>query len=34
VLFDVPDPESIVKGLEAFGMHKASAGPRPRRIDA
>lgn len=31
VLFDVPDPESIVKGLDAFGMYKAAPGPRPRR---
>jgi hypothetical protein len=34
VLFDVPDPESIVRGQDAFGMYKADAGPRPRRIDA
>jgi hypothetical protein len=34
VLYDVPDPESIVKGQAAFGMYQAAAGPRPRRIDA
>jgi len=32
VLYDVPDPESIVKGQDAFGMYKAAAGPRPQRI--
>jgi hypothetical protein len=34
VLYDVPDPESIVKGQDAFGMYKAEAGPRPKRIDS
>ena len=34
VLYDVPDPESIVKGQAAFGMYKAEAGPRPRRVEA
>jgi len=34
VLYDVPDPDSVVKGQDAFGMYKAAAGPRPRRIDA
>jgi hypothetical protein len=33
VLYDVPDPESIVKGQAAFGMYQAAVGPRPRRID-
>jgi hypothetical protein len=32
VLYDVPDPDSIVKGQDAFGMYKAAAGPRPRRL--
>lgn len=34
VLYDVPDPDTIVKGQDAFGMYKAAAGPRPQRIDA
>lgn len=33
VLFDVPDPDSIVKGQDAFGMYKAAAGPRPQRVE-
>lgn len=32
VLYDVPDPDSIVKGQDAFGMYKADAGPRPQRV--
>jgi hypothetical protein len=31
VLFDEPVPQSIVKGLDAFGMCTAAPGPRPRR---
>jgi hypothetical protein len=33
VLFDVPDPESIVKGLDTYGMYRAAPGPRPRRAE-
>jgi hypothetical protein len=29
VRFDVPDPESIVRGQDAFGQYKDAAGPRP-----
>lgn len=32
VLFDVPEPETIVRGQDAFGMYKAAAGPRPQRV--
>lgn len=32
VLYDVPDPDTVVKGQAAFGMYAASHGPRPQRI--